>query len=603
MNWIKNLLLSLLCTALFPTFISDNSLTFSNSIFSFCFLIILYLFFRYVHQQNFPFRMKIFTHLFGFLLSAMTACGYSLEYQEIIDFRNILLILSILVYTHVYSLLLCVIWSFFKNAESLLTAQHYSPALSKIDNLLTRLLNKPLLLMGILLLCWMPCYISTFPGGFRYDATAEFNQLTNGFSGDFPLLHSLIITKLLLIGYELTGSYNTGIAFYTIAQMLLISAIFTHILHTLWKQQINRFLLGVLLVYYAAFPVIHMLVTCTVRDVLFSGLLTYCIFLFYLMALDCKSFMRSIRKFVGLAVVLVITLLSRNNNTGLVMPIVLVIISIIMICIAGKENRKGAIIFTITAISSYLFLSIALTQICQPLTPARTNSSLSLFSQSIVRTYLADEDNWSQEDKDIFAQYISSNDLTYVAENGDSTKWDLHIDENNLDDFLIFWAKIGIRYPGSYLNAILANTKQMWFPGAVVDGYQECNISSYSGYDKCYFSFTDQIASPGIHMQYLPAVREFYKNIGLILSFEKIPIISMLFSIGFHFWMLLNCFFYAEYQKCHHLRLPLCILLGYVLISAFVPLVLLRYFGALFFSFPLVLVFTLQPHAPLVKRI
>lgn len=167
-----------------------------------------------------------------------------------------------------------------------------------------------------------------------------------------------------------------------------------------------------------------------------------------------------------------------------------------------------------------------------------------------------------------------------------------YVDKNTLKPFLHFWVSMGIRYPGCYMDAILANTKQMWFPGSVVDGYVE---SGDWNTEKTLFFFLNEIEKPGEHRLLLPKVREFYQKLGLSITFEKIPVVSMLFSIGFQFWLLLNCFFYASYRRCRYLYAPLAILLAYTMLSALVPLVHLRYFAALFFSFPMTAVFTLQP--------
>ena len=62
----------------------------------------------------------------------------------------------------------------------------------------------------------------------------------------------------------------------------------------------------------------------------------------------------------------------------------------------------------------------------------------------------------------------------------------------------------------------------------------------------------------------------------------------MLFSIGFQLWLLLFCLFYALARKRRSLLLPIAALLIYVLCSAFTPLVLLRYYGALFLAMPII---------------
>lgn len=187
--------------------------------------------------------------------------------------------------------------------------------------------------------------------------------------------------------------------------------------------------------------------------------------------------------------------------------------------------------------------------------------------------------------------------LGYCPENADQTKRRINI-QNNFWDFFMFWCKIGTEHLGCYIDAILANTQNMWYPDSVIDGYNQVFKEvgePYYDYDKCYYSITSDLEEPAEHMNYLPMVLNYYTQIGLNISFEKLPVVSMLFSIGFQFWLILNCFFYVMYRRLYRLVLPLTIILGYMLISACVPLVLLRYFAAAFFAVPMLIVFTIQP--------
>ena len=582
-------------TLLLPAFLTFPSLSFTNSISAILVFALLFMLVRHAYQQQFSLRKHLFSQGLGILFSFMTAYGRCLEVQSDIPFLKISFLLAIFVFAHIIGLLISCLWSYleqmeFRLRESALRQQRHS--------LLSRLFSSPLAIMGILLLCWLPCYLSTFPGAFRYDATEEFNQLTTGFRGDFPFLHSFLITGILSGVHALTGSYNAGIAVYTIAQMIFAAFLLARILCTLYKQHIHKGIIGGLCVYYALFPVIHLLVTCTARDMLFSILLTYLMFLLYQLRIGGKKYMRSWKKIIELALVIVMTLLSRNNNSGLLMPIALLVLCLVIIAGASRGTRIRALILSGASIGCYVILSLLLSWYCQPYIAARTNSALTLCSQSIARAYLEEKESWTEEETATLQKYMKTEVLNYTPENGDSTKWNLQIKEGETGDFLVFWAKMGLKYPSAYLNAILANTRQMWYPSAVVDGYQEYNIASYANYDKSYFSFRDYISSPGERIPMLSAVQKFYEQIGLMFTFEKIPVISMLFSIGFQFWFLLNTLFYASYRRCKHLLLPLAVLLIYTLVSAFVPLVLLRYFSALFLAFPLLLAFTLQPSLP-----
>ena len=140
----------------------------------------------------------------------------------------------------------------------------------------------------------------------------------------------------------------------------------------------------------------------------------------------------------------------------------------------------------------------------------------------------------------------------------------------------------------------------MWFPASVIDGYQKAGAEAK--FEKCYYNISGQNEEPVGHENFLPKVLNFYTKIGLYISYEKVPIISMLFSIGFQFWIVLNCLFYTIYRRNRQLYLPLAIIMGYTVISACVPLVLLRYFAAIFLSMPMLIIFTVQPGITLKNK-
>lgn len=594
MKTFLNLVWAFLCTLLFPTFVSDETLNFSNSYFSLLMFVFIFLLLRYVDKKDYGRRMYIYTHALGCLFSFMTACGYALDNVGTVQFRK--LGISILLFSHIFGVLLCLFWEFLMELETRVkenTVQLPAP-LARINRIISWLMIHPVCITLILLLCWTPCYIADFPGGYRYDATSEYNQIVEGFNGNFPMLHSVLITTILSTAYELTGSYNVGVAFYTIGQMILISVMYTHILYKINKQGANKILIGALMLYCGLFPVVQILVTQTVRDVLFSALLTYTMFLFYLMTAEKKVFMSSIFKPFLLGVVLVLTFLARNNNAGIVMLIVIVAISILVWFIYKRESLRGATIFLVTTIGSYMIFSMVLTAVCQPLTPADTGASLSIMSQSIARAYVTESEKWSDKEIEELQIYMNTEGLPYIAENADPTKSRLIIN-GNFGEFFVFWCKIGSKHLGCYIDAILANTQNMWFPASIVDGYQKTGVESYSSFDKCYYYIRNRIEQPAVHMNLLPRVLDFYTKIGLYISFEKIPVISMLFSIGFQFWIMLNCLFYLLYRKQRELYLPISIIVGYMIFSAFVPLVLLRYFAAIFLAMPIIILFTIQP--------
>ena len=218
---------------------------------------------------------------------------------------------------------------------------------------------------------------------------------------------------------------------------------------------------------------------------------------------------------------------------------------------------------------------------------------MSILAQPIVRTHALHGEEWTQEERAEFESYFNMETLEYVPQNADPAKGNLLVRYGNMRSFLKFWIKMGLRYPGCYLDAVLANTRQLWYPDTVVDGYTVRGI--FPSYEKSYFYFGKYVEEIGSRMNWLPGVFGFYENVGLQISFERIPIVSMLFSIGFHVWLLLHAVFYAVYRKAYRVLCPLSILVVYTVCCACVPLVLLRYFGALFLAFPFVAALTLCP--------
>ena len=592
MNGVWQCIIALVCTMLLPVYISDSSIAFSNSIFSVFFFTAILVLMVNAAKYGYHGRKKKYTRVLGLIFSGFTACGFALDRGGNVPYTNILFWISVVLYTHVYSIALCLLWSFLERVEKLLETDNKAEKDGRwYYTLLALLIHKPLICILLFLMCWFPCYLSIFPGNFVFDATKEYNQVIQGYSGDFPLLHSALLTKTMFAMYQLTNSYNAGIAVFVIGQMILLAALFWNILKTFYEDGVNRKVLWLLLGYYTLFPVIHLLVTTSVRDVMFSGLVVYSMLMTYRMFRNRVEFFEKRINPIYSSIVFTLTVLSRNNNAGKLGMGIVLLYSVFFWLLFRKKNEKGARTLLIVPICSYILLGGVLTAICQPLVPAAKGSSLSVMTQPIARAYSMNVDRWSEEEVQEFEEYFFVNGMQYVDVNADMTKYRFK-EEADMTSFLKFWLKIGLKYPDCYADAILANTRQMWFPDSVIDGYVK--VGAYTE-DKSYFYFAKYIEPPGTYEGKLSPVLDFYQKIALYISFERIPVISMLFSIGFMVWMVLNCCAYVIYRKATDLYCSLGIILLYVACSAFVPLVLLRYFAALYFAFPFTIVYTLQP--------
>ena len=91
----------------------------------------------------------------------------------------------------------------------------------------------------VFLLFWIPAYIGAFPGNFVYDSANEYNQITTGFTADFPLIHSFLVTNALSFSKNITGSAVCGIAVLTAAQAILLAFIFSYMITVFYRNGVN----------------------------------------------------------------------------------------------------------------------------------------------------------------------------------------------------------------------------------------------------------------------------------------------------------------------------------------------------------------------------
>lgn len=97
-----NLLLSFLAALAFPTWISDSTISFSNSVFSLCLWIAVFLLLRAGDKIAATRRLNVCSHALGLLFSMMIAFGHALgDGWSAIPYSSLPFILSILLYAHV----------------------------------------------------------------------------------------------------------------------------------------------------------------------------------------------------------------------------------------------------------------------------------------------------------------------------------------------------------------------------------------------------------------------------------------------------------------------------------------------------------------------
>ena len=154
-------------------------------------------------------------------------------------------------------------------------------------------------------------------------------------------------------------------------------------------------------------------------------------------------------------------------------------------------------------------------------------------------------------------------------------------------EFIKLWTKLLIKYPSNYISAFLALNIHYWYIDAdTIDKY------SKRAYIEDYFYKIDYYTTK--RESKLPFLYKIYHNIANYKLFEKLPLVSTLFSITIVFWLIMVTFFILIYKKDKKLIICLLPMLFLWLTHMAGPVSVLRYVFALYCCYPILIALIFQ---------
>lgn len=442
-----------------------------------------------------------------------------------------------------------------------------------------------LLFSMLLFLCWMPCYAAGYPGFYNYDAFSQVPQALYEevpYSAHHPLVHTLLMGKIIAFGYYHGVDLNDGIALHSIFQMAVCALAFSFVICYIRKISGMRRLYLAAFCYYAFFPPVPMFAMSTTKDVLFSVLLQFTVIFLYDMCQDVPSFFKSKKKMFGFFLTAFLMCLFRKNGVYAYACMIPVLI------LLQKKYVKQILLLCCAVIISYLMADSVLIKTLNA-EKASAEEMLCVPIQQLARVYHDyGEEAFSAEELNRIYAGISETDLRgYNPFLADHIKnyFDYRIVQNNKTAFIKLWLRKGFQYPKSYINAFLDNTYQAWYPGTSV-------ISNPVNMQTDYFEM--DMRAGGYRDSKMPRLLSFYNKIACEFYYQKIPVIRLFFSIGAMFWVALFTFGYAVYRRNGAVTVSVWMILAYCLTVLAGPVSLVRYYLILFYCFPLCIGFCLE---------
>ena len=331
--------------------------------------------------------------------------------------------------------------------------------------------------LAFIFVCWLPVFLAYYPSVFAYDAEGQLYQVIAGdYSTHHPLLHTLFLGAFFRLGGRL-DSYSTGMAVHSVVQMLLMAGAFAGALTYLYEKRTARWTRILLLLFYGLFPTNSVLAISTTKDVLFSALVLLYTVCFYRLTYDRN--MQVTWKERAVCILLgVLMLLFRNNAVYAFVVSAPVLFWGMRRVKFDRESQQEASLWDGKAAGKeYLRLALGIlllfavgAVLLKALTHAQSGSPREMLSvplQQMARVWVHEENGELMDDQSLRREM----EKFMPSERGFSV-YDPHLADRVKNIAIIHddpkglvktWIRLGMEYPGIYIDAFLDNSLGLWF--------------------------------------------------------------------------------------------------------------------------------------------
>lgn len=432
---------------------------------------------------------------------------------------------------------------------------------------------------ALLFVAYVPAWLASFPGIYAYDSVYQMKWMYSGIlNSHHPLLHSAYLYGSLRLGEVLFHSRTAGMAFYSVTQMLILSAAFAYTCRYLARRRVHPAIQAAVIAFFALWPIHAMFSVSATKDVLFAALLLLCVVFTLDMVLDREAFFASGWRIARYIVTLFLMMNLRNN--GFYMLIVFTPFVLIFM----RHYWKKVLPICLVPLLAYSLLTGPIYR-AMGVEPGDKREALCTPIQMIARAANLNRDELTDEEYKKICELIPEQYLkNYCSATADSVK--NHFDTARFNEdkagYIKLWAEIGLKCPGTYFDAMLATTYGFWYPDMAYP-----DPEAWHPYTE--FKNTEPLDPNWVIIptqSVCPRLLALYQRIAYDTAHQRLPGISMLFSPGFSFWTLLFsmlCMLYYKQRQLLQAPLLLFLLWGTLLLS---PVVLLRYAYPIMVSMP-----------------
>ncbi|MDE7224458.1 MAG: hypothetical protein K2O34_11865 [Acetatifactor sp.] len=434
-----------------------------------------------------------------------------------------------------------------------------------------------LLTWGILMISYMPLFLSQWPGNFVFDAKYQMSEVCyNSYSTHHPLLHTLLMGSAYKLGLWM-GSASAGFQFYTLFQMLVLTGVFAYLLLYLYKKKAPACIRICALLWFALFPMHSLFAISATKDVLFAAFfLWHAIFLFRLL-MDRERF--TWHGYVGMILSGVLMVLFRNNALYALCAAGLILL--LFLKPLASRLRYLCVLAAILLLSSLSGRALVACTNAHSPDANREMMSVPLQGMARVASYRGSELDPALYEE--ICQYIPQEDIPlYNPYISDPIKG--HANEELLRDNKVnlfkLWLKVGLQFPDEYLESIITNTMGFWYP---------LNQGRYVSMDIALYHTLIGVDQEITKHDYFPPASQLYNYFFYHGNGYSTPVLAYFFRSAPYIWLLVFTLLWSIWKKRYRLLLWGMLPLMYLGTCFLGPTAALRYIYCLVVCVPLLL--------------
>ena len=482
-----------------------------------------------------------------------------------------------------------IIWSFFTLLKFLLLAIVIFPFILNIIEFLDTLekgkkvnssKQRFLIVFAIIMFANFFAFLALYPGMYGYDAGFQilmFFDKTVDYTNHFSLVYSSFLSSCIYIGKSLFNSNVAGLAIYSFIQMTIMAYIVTRICAFSFKLTYNKYLFYFSIFFFSFFPLYLVMVLSTAQDTLFAG-----IFALLIIILIEQSMERRKINYLKLFLLSFLLCVSRNNGYFAL------IVAIILILIFNRKKNFSTVFILMSGMILFNIFTGPIYDLIGVKKESAVKEASSIFSQQLARVYNYNYDVLTKDNIKNYKKYYDLKGFTYYNTNqsiSDPIKSLLKVSavDDNIFDYILFWAKVGLKDPKNYIEACFLNNLGVWYPNKMYNDsrmyhpYIEYNMLDAKYWNKKYEVIKRHSLFPSYNKLLRTVVYDNY--------WQKIPVISIFFEASSYFILFLFSFGIVIIKKKKVFFNAALLIFGLYFTIFLSPVSLFRY------SFPIVIIF------------